>query len=272
MRRAVSLIELLVVLAILALLIALLLPAVQKVREAAARAKCANNLKQVGLALHNHHDQFDRFPSGGIRFNEGPTYLYGVPAVGPVQNAGWPFQLLPFVDQDNLYRSPALVKSTPVPLYFCPSRREPLTINGHAVIDYQSATTPWRTDPNDFGPTYGIVVRGPARTAVADVTDGLSNTLAIGEKRLDPATYLAGSWYDDNGPAAGWSNDFIGDVTYGLARDGADTPQIRFGSAHPSGASAVFGDGSVRVLSYGLDAATLIALGDRRDGAVVNLE
>ena len=268
-RRAFTLIELLIVIAIIAILIGLLLPGVQRVREAAARIQCANHLKQIGLATHVFHDAYDRFPTGGSYWYEPPTYVAGVPAGLPAQNAGWAFQLLPFIDQDNLQRDPAQVVSTPVPMYFCPARRTPVAINGHALIDYASATGTGG-GALQSGPYYGIIARNPNRVTINDVTDGLSNTLVIGEKRLNPAQYYVGCWYDDIGFTDGWDNDIVCITTLGLARDGGTTAYM-FGSAHPSGMNAVFGDGSVRLVSYDITPITLTQLGDRRDGSVVSL-
>src|SRR6266481_9147861 len=106
-RLGFTLIELLVVIAIIGVLIALLLPAVQKVREAASRTQCANNLKQIGLAMHNFHDTYGLFPNQGGQAHSGIAYdSSGTPLGIKYQTAGWLFQILPFIEQDNLYKLP----------------------------------------------------------------------------------------------------------------------------------------------------------------------
>lgn len=274
-RVAFTLIELLVVVAGVAVLVGLLLPAVQKVRESASRARCANNLKQIGLALHAHRDATGHFPTGGTRWDRPPTYSHwGWPVGPPAQNAGWAFQLLPHLEQEALYRREAAVRVTPVPAYFCPSRRAPLLLGGSGMagIDYAAATGDGG-DANATGPYYGVVVRNPGRVTAAGVTDGLSNTLVIGEKRLNPELYAVGDWCDDQGFTDGWDNDVVCMTSSPVGRDerGRIT-YYEFGAAHHGGMNAVFADGSVRWLRYDLPAATLTALGDRRDGLAVPVE
>jgi prepilin-type N-terminal cleavage/methylation domain-containing protein/prepilin-type processing-associated H-X9-DG protein len=182
-----TLIELLVVIAIIAILIALLVPAVQKVREAAARTQCQNNLKQIGLALHNFNDTHRGLPHYGETWWHGPAYDVNGGVLGPrYQTAGWAFQILPFIEQDNLYKMsnvnstntnvatfdslniqplgqgfwiarldvapPGPMNATPVSIYYCPSRHGPYVAgNGKAQIDYASADPApgnWHLDAN----------------------------------------------------------------------------------------------------------------------------
>lgn len=273
-RRAFTLVELLVVLAIIAILLALLLPAVQKVRESAARIKCANNLKQIGLALHLHHDAYGCFPTGGTTYTLPPTYTAsGYPAATTQQNAGWAFQILPYIEQGNLHRDQAHVLVTPVPLYFCPSRRAPTTTTffGRAVIDYAGAGTPG-SEYWSSGPYYGTIVKNPGRVDVYGISDGTSNTLVIGEKRLNPTLYATGCGSDNEGYTDGWDNDIVCVTSYPFGRDAVVDVDYSFGSAHPSGMNAAFADGSVRTLRYSITPATLTALGDRRDGITPQVE
>src|SRR5687768_15633603 len=103
-RAAFTLIELLVVIAIIAILIALLVPAVQKVRESASRTQCVNNLKQIGLAFHNHHDSLKAFPMAGNGTNA-RTMSGGLPATFLTQDWGWAYQILPYIEQENLWKN-----------------------------------------------------------------------------------------------------------------------------------------------------------------------
>jgi prepilin-type N-terminal cleavage/methylation domain-containing protein len=212
-RPGFTLIELLVVIGVIGILVGLLLPAVQKIREAANRMSCQNNLKQLGLAFQNHHDSYQFFPTGGWDWDLPPTYVNGQPMIGDQQRAGWGFQVLPFIEADNAWRAgPVAAIATPNKLFFCPSRRLPQTVSykdnyqpkltggilTHALCDYAAG--------NREGT--GVVCRFTS-TRIADITDGTSNTLVLSEKRLN-RRFLGQAQDDDNeGYTAGWNEDTV---------------------------------------------------------------
>jgi len=272
-QRGFTLIELLVVLAVLGTLIGLLLPAVQKVREAAARLQCQNNLKQLGLAFHDHHDTFLFFPSGGWAATSPPTYVNGTPAVGAGQGAGWGFQVLPFIEADNVSKAgPVVAIATTNKLFFCPSRRSPQTwtypdryqprLTGgnltHALCDYAAS--------NKDGTG---VVRRVYPTRIADITDGTSNTLLLSEKRLNRAFLGQGAHDDNQGYTAGWNNDTVRKTSRPPQPDYSapfgDGGGI-FGSSHTGGLNATLADGSVRLISFTISRRTFNLLGNKSDG------
>ncbi len=163
--RAFTLVELLVVIAIIGILIALLLPAVQAAREAARRSQCVNNLKQIGIAVHEHHDTFKIFPTAGRNWQDYPSFTGttgGSPDAAPTQTAGQFYQILPYLEQNAVYeaanatnvtgdadvdRGLAII-SAPIPAYYCPSRRRPTAYNrtSHRIYykDLTVATVPNR--------------------------------------------------------------------------------------------------------------------------------
>lgn len=282
-RSGFTLIELLVVIAIIAILIALLVPAVQKVREAANRTQCQNNLKQIGLGMHNHVGVHKVLPTGATGWWNPPSYVApGQPHVKELQQAGWAFAILPFIEQDQVWKGGGqstiagcqqVAISAIIPIYFCPSRRSPQLLppignwyppSGtfpHAAIDYAGSN----------GENNGAIAYAVCRR-LAEIQDGTSNSLLVAESRKD-IRYLGQYQSDDNeGYTSGWDHDTIRWTDRAPLPDsntGAGWGELRFGAAHASIFQALFCDGSVRAVPYSVSLTTIGNLGNIRDGQVI---
>jgi prepilin-type N-terminal cleavage/methylation domain-containing protein/prepilin-type processing-associated H-X9-DG protein len=348
--RGFTLIELLVVIAIIAVLIGLLLPAVQKVREAANRSQCSNNLKQMGLALHNYHDTHKRFPpakinSGSSTLGTKTASFYPRQPYKVYNHTGFVL-LLPFIEQENLYKqynldypscnssweadltcadlamggineANANVVGSRVPIYECPSEGQPRptvtdTTSNEKCAAYartnarRSSYLFVTANATDYTPSYpywdNMRYVGPFGTngaaSFADIKDGTSNTLAIGESRQQHTSTSYGPywgsgthtavhgytpWCDGtpancpNPPTPSRSyrafniNYPYGRVIQGLTDYRAELQYAwGFGSWHPGGANFVMCDGSVKFLRDNIDYLTLQALSTIANGEVID--
>jgi prepilin-type N-terminal cleavage/methylation domain-containing protein/prepilin-type processing-associated H-X9-DG protein len=307
-RRAFTLIELLVVIAIIGVMVGLLVPAVQQVRQAAARAQCQNNLKQIGLALHSYHDANRCFPPG---YRATAAYSDGANDTTP--GWGWAAFILPYLEQGNLFRqlnfnqpvqnSPAI--QTVVSVYLCPSDVTPAAAfglpSGFGNTICQAAPASYAAcvggDESDTtGPGGAGVFYRNSRTRLGDITDGTSHTILVGERAWSNANsiwagavsggvlmrgaanpcqpVIPGAWY----PAATLvlAHTHLNNAL--LDPDGS-AGMDDFGSRHSGGSNFVFADGSVHFLrsvpsdnpdgSYTQDGLVFQALGTRAGGEVI---
>jgi prepilin-type N-terminal cleavage/methylation domain-containing protein len=273
-RLAFTLIELLVVIAIIAILIGLLLPAVQKVRDAAARLECQNNLKQIGIALHTYHDRMKGFP---------PGYVSAVDATGADLGPGWSWaaHLLDDLEQRNLkqqinftlpvgHANNAAARNTFLPIFYCPSD----AYVGTFTPEDQTFTVAHGNYVGVFGSNEmednpgagnGILFRN-SKIHLNRITDGTSNTLMVGERcsKLMKSTWTGSIAGMDEGPAL-----VLGSADHPPTHPAAHEED--FWSHHHHGVNVVLADGSVRWVSDTISEEVWQALATRAGGEVVSI-
>ncbi|HVJ86759.1 MAG TPA: DUF1559 domain-containing protein [Caulifigura sp.] len=289
-RRGFTLIELLVVIAIIAILIALLLPAVQQAREAARRASCKNNMRQMGLALHNYHDTYNTLPPGWISVD--PVTRRQSAHVG-LNGAGWGIMILPMIEQGPLYNTynanvvledplNQKFRETPLSMFQCPSDPQPTLFEigeehdpSHLICKLGTANMIASfgsisiDDCENAAGTAPVLANGQckgdgafyhnSRVRIADFTDGTSNTMIVGERKTDPAQRWFSTWSGRVSEAEESCQRVLGSLDHP-----PNDPHRHFddfSSHHVGGAHFTLGDGHTRFVSDNIDKAVYQSLG-----------
>ena len=298
-RRGFTLIELLVVIAIIAVLIALLVPAVQKVREAAARSQCQNNLKQIALGIHGHHDTFKYIPVSVSPWSEGGP--------APRTGRGWILETLPFLEQSALYKAfepsrtgdmfsgAGLMNCQPqmatiLPLLTCPSDGSSGKLysdraqwgginvsvtNYRGVIGTTNMGGGWpdspsgTTDGHNTTQNNGLFFRNSyqVKLRIASITDGTSNTLMVGEDVADQSIHSAAFYANGDYASSHAPLNY-----FPTPPDPSNWPRVMsFRSRHTGGANFALADGSVRFISEAIDRLQYQQLCTRAGGETVQV-
>jgi prepilin-type N-terminal cleavage/methylation domain-containing protein/prepilin-type processing-associated H-X9-DG protein len=290
-RKGFTLIELLVVIAIIAILIALLVPAVQKVREAAARTQCNNNIKQIALAAHSFEGAYKRFPSG-LNY---PTAVGFPTAPEPTKNFGLFVALFPYIEKDDIVKAmdltseytkntngPTSIGATPVATLLCPSdTMMPIPAVGQygtyyfALNSYGGCSGSSKTDVNGANMVKNGIFFTNSRVRIREISDGTSNTIFFGERTrvfLDTTSsaQAVGGW--------AWANkyaleDNTMNTSSGKMEGYLEHTFDDFGSLHGggNGANFAFADGSVRFIQKTINLAAYVQISTRAGGEVVDI-
>jgi type II secretory pathway pseudopilin PulG len=257
----------LVVIAIIGILIALLLPAVQKIREAAARMSSTNNLHQIGLAVHNYSDSNGRLPDNGDNVSPSKTTV-------DTRNWCWAFQILPYIEQAPLYNGmkanpQGFTGEVPIKTYLCPGRAHtPFSTNGGNNVGSAPCINGPHTDYAINWISFGNTSR-PLTLQVVSANNGTSNTILVGEKAMDPREYgrtTSDNWdeviYTGGYGGTGRGNGDTSSAALKIPNVVKDAPGNDFanhwGSPFSAGGLFVLCDGSVRPVSFSISTAVLI--------------